>query len=103
VKRTHVIWTREALNDLETIYEFLAQQSYPAAQRIIEELLQRAKQLELLPESGVKQEFIKGKSKEYRYLVAGNYKVVYTFNKQQSVAYVVTVFDTRLNPEKLSV
>lgn len=99
MKVVRVIWTREALNDLETIYDFLAQHSHAVAQRIIESLLSRTRQLEFLPESGVKHEILT--RKEYRYLVEGNYKIIYTYQKHQQVVYVAIVFDTRLNPDKL--
>jgi plasmid stabilization system protein ParE len=41
VKQAQVIWSSEALVDLEVIYDFLAEKSQPAAQRIIESLLER--------------------------------------------------------------
>jgi plasmid stabilization system protein ParE len=34
MKKAQVIWSDEALNDLETIYDFLAEKSQPTAQRI---------------------------------------------------------------------
>jgi plasmid stabilization system protein ParE len=42
--KAQVIWTDEAVNDLETIYDFLAENSQLAAQRIVESILNRVKQ-----------------------------------------------------------
>jgi toxin ParE1/3/4 len=96
MKRVNVIWSDEALNDLETIYDFLAEKSLPAAQRITENILGRAKQLETFPESGSNQEPIKGSVKEYRYLVEGNYKVIYSYQPEGLVVHIEIVFDTPL-------
>jgi plasmid stabilization system protein ParE len=93
----------EALNDLETIYDFLAEKSQSAAQRTIESLLSRSKQLESFPESGVKQEIIEPGSNEYRYLVEGNYKVIYSYQQEYQVVHIAVIFDTRYNPEELRV
>jgi plasmid stabilization system protein ParE len=103
MKRVHVIWSDEALNDLETIYDFLGEKSQPAAQRVTENILGRAKQLETFPESGQNQETINGSVKEYRYLVEGNYKVIYSYQPESLVVHIEIVFDTRHDPEKLRV
>jgi toxin ParE1/3/4 len=103
VKKAHVIWSDEALNDLETIYDFLAEKSQPAAQRIVESILSRSKQLESFPESGAKQEATKSGSGEYRYLVEGNYKMIYSYQPENLTVHIAVIFDTRYNPEKLRV
>jgi plasmid stabilization system protein ParE len=103
VKKVQVIWSDEALTDLEAIYNFIAENSQSAAQKIVETILSRTSQLEAFPESGASQETLKTKSKEYRYLIEGHYKIVYSFVNAQNVVYVEVIFDTRLNPEKLSV
>jgi plasmid stabilization system protein ParE len=101
MKKAQVIWSDEALNDLETIYDFLAEKSQSAAQRITENILGRTKQLEAFPESGPKQETIKASDKEYRYLVEGNYKVIYSYQPESQTVHIEIVFDARQDPEKL--
>ncbi len=54
MKKAHVIWSGEALIDLEVIYDFLAEKSQQAAQRSIESLLGKTKQMEAFPESGIR-------------------------------------------------
>jgi len=108
VKKAQVIWSDTALQDMETIYDFLAQNSQPAAQRIIETILGRAKQVESFPESGVKQETIEPAIKEpaikeYRYLIEGNYKIIYSYQTETQTVHIATIFDTRYNPEKMQV
>lgn len=103
MKKAQVIWSNTALHDMETIYDFLVEKSQPAAQRLIETILGRAKQLESFPESGVKQETVKPAVKEYRYLVEGNYKILYSYQAEIQRVYIATIFDTRYNPEKMKV
>ncbi len=102
MKKSKVIWSNEALTDLEGIYDFLAEKSQPAAQRIVESLLARTKQLETFPESGTKQETLSSKLKQYRYLVEGNYKIIYSYPQAGSVNIEI-VYDTRYDPDKLEV
>ncbi len=101
MKKVQVIWSTEALVDLETIYDFLVEHSQEAAQNVIEKILSRARQIETFPESGAIQLELKNADKEYRYLVEGHYKVIYRITDQH--AYIATVFDTRYNPDKLKV
>ena len=98
-----MIWSDEALNDLEIIYDFLAENSQPAAQRTIENILSRTRQLESFPESGTKQQTTKSKKKEYRYLVEGNYKIIYSYQLEDQTVHIAVIFDTRYDPEKLRV
>jgi len=100
VKKTKVIWSDEALNDLETIYDFLSENSQPAAQRIVESLLSRTRQLESFPESGARQQTVRSGKNEYRYLVEGNYKVIYRYQTESLAVHITVIFDTRYDPEK---
>jgi plasmid stabilization system protein ParE len=68
-------------------------------EKIVERILAKARQLENFPESGRKQPT--QTKQAYRYLLAGNYKIIYSYRK--STVYIHTVFDTRQNPGKLKV
>lgn len=103
MKQTQVIWSTDALVDLEVIYDFLAEKSQPAAQRIVEGLLFRTRQLERFPQSGSLHESIKSTHKEYRYLVEGNYKIIYSYQPGNNLVYIEVIFDTRYNPDKIKV
>jgi plasmid stabilization system protein ParE len=59
VKKVQVIWSTEALVDLETIYDFLAEHSQQVAQKVIEKILSRIGQIETFPESGSLQSTLK--------------------------------------------
>jgi toxin ParE1/3/4 len=91
VKKVQVIWSDEALNDLETIYDFLAENSETAARRIIENILSRSGQLESFPESGAKHT-TKSNDKMYHYLVEGNYKIIYSYQLESQTIHIAVVF-----------
>ncbi len=103
MKKAQVIWTTEAIGDLEIIFDFLSINSTVAAQRICENILGRAKQIETFPDSGSLHRSLKNSNKNYRYLVEGNYKIIYSYQVNPEAAYIHAVFDARLDPEKLNV
>lgn len=103
MKKAQVIWTAEAIGDLEIIYDFLSVNSAPAAQRICENILIRSKQVETFPDSGSLHLDLKDSNSAYCYLVEGNYKIIYSHQDDRGVAYIHAVFDARLNPEKLKI
>ena len=98
MKKSIVIWSDNALNDLDIIFEFRSKKSIPAAEKTISAILSRTSQLENFPESGQKQENISS-SKTYRYLVEDDYKIIYSISN--GVIYIHTVFDCRQDPEKM--
>lgn len=94
-----VIWTAEALRDLDGIFDFLSSKSPGAAGKTVLSVLSRAKQLEKFPESGQVQEVWHTTKISYRYLIESNYKIIYSIQKQ--IIHIHTVFDCRQDPEKL--
>ncbi len=74
MKKVQVIWSSEALVDLEVIYDFLFDKSEHAAKQVVESILNRTRQVENFPESGAIQESLNNSDKNYRYLVEGNIK-----------------------------
>jgi toxin ParE1/3/4 len=98
-----VIWSKEALDDLEAIFDFIAEKSTTAATRMIERIIAKSTQLESFPESGPREQSPKNKNMESRYLVEGNYKIIYDYSPTQHAVFVITVFDTRYDPEKIRI
>lgn len=99
MKKVRVIWSDEALYDLDIVYDFIAKKSSKAAIKIVGQILSRTKQLESFPQSGQQEETLKKATKSYRYLVEGNYKIIYSID--DSTVYVETVFDARQDPTLL--
>lgn len=93
---TPVIWTSEAFSDLESIFDFIHSQSSNAAVGIVKAVLARARQLQQYPESGALHPAIHQNSSKYRYLVEGNYKIIYSYPK--NAVYIHAVIDCRQDP-----
>ena len=90
-----VIWANTAFDDLLEIEEFIGQ---PKADEIIEKIISRARQLSQFPELGAVQEMPSHRRK-YRFVVEGNYKIIYSF--ERNIVQICAVFDTRKNPKNL--
>jgi toxin ParE1/3/4 len=101
VKNVQVIWSSEALVDLETIYDFLAEKSVTAAKSVVEKILSRTKQIEAFPASGSKHETKINTGRDYRYLVEQNYKIIYSLHPERQVVFIEIIFDTRQNPDDI--
>ncbi len=99
---TDIVWTSPAKDDLREIFNFLAEFSEDGAFRVINKILDKA---EILrggsPGIGQKEPLLSNKPGEYRYLVEGNYKIIYRVKGNKIV--INTVFDARQNPKKMKV
>jgi plasmid stabilization system protein ParE len=100
VKQAQVIWSESALASFKTVLELIDQKSPTAATRISEQIIARAIQLETFPESGAVQQ-TKSNFRQYRYLVEGHYKIIYSYRIEERVVYIEKIFDTRSDPSKL--
>ncbi|AXE18952.1 hypothetical protein DR864_14935 [Runella rosea] len=82
-------------DDLLEIEEFIGQ---PKADRVIENIMERARQLAQFPDSSSIQE-MPSHRRSYRFVVEGNYKIIYSF--EHNVVQICAVFDTRRDPKNL--
>lgn len=70
-----IIWTELAIDDLQSIHEYISKDSKIYADRLIEKIINRVDQLKEFPRSGrVVSEF---NSEIIRELIEGNYRIVY--------------------------
>jgi mRNA-degrading endonuclease RelE of RelBE toxin-antitoxin system len=92
MKEYLIYWTDEAFNDLLSIEDFLGK---PHSTKIIAEIILSTDQLIANPFSGTIQDL--PLKKQYRYLVVGNYKILYSIHEK--IVYINTIFDTRQNPD----
>lgn len=100
MEKKEVVWTIPAKKDLQKIYDFLAEVSELIAMRIIQNIISRARLLEEgFVKIGQEEPLLRTRNKNYRYLVEGNYKIIY--NEMDNKIIIHAVFDTRQNPKKL--
>lgn len=95
-----VFWTDSARFRLEEIFDYYKNKaSINVARKLVKQILDRTIQLEKNPESGPVEPLLSHRKYEYRYLIEGNYKIIYWIEGQY--IKIATVFDCRQNPEKL--
>ena len=99
MKKLEVIWTAQALTELDIIFEYYFPKSPKAADKIIAALLSRTEQLAKFSFSGQEEALLKKLKLHHRYLVQDNYKII--FYVTSKAVYITDVFDTRRNPKKI--
>lgn len=97
VKKREIVWTLPAKNDLQAIYDYLADISSTIAARQVHRIIQKINLLEKgFVNIGQREPLLMERPFEYRYLVQDNYKIIYCIRKDKVV--VSAVFDTRQYP-----
>ena len=95
-----VIWTYFAIQELKNIYLYykvVANSS--VAEKIQQSILNSTHNLSKQPLRGQIEENLLELKQGHRYIVEGNYKIIYRiFNKN---IYITDVFDSRQNPQKI--
>jgi len=95
-----VIWTDFASNSLFEIYKYYKEAaSENIAQRIKFKLFSATRQLIQHPLSGQIETNLQKFGEDHRYLVEGNYKIIY--KRIREGILIMDVFDTRQDPVKI--
>lgn len=96
-----VIWTHFAVSNLKQIVAYYKEKASPViAQKIKSDIFSATKQLVLYPHSGQEEETLERLNEGHRYLVQGNYKIIYKEVKEGIL--ITDVFDTRQDPVKIN-
>jgi toxin ParE1/3/4 len=95
-----VLWTKSALVSLYDIYKYYKENvSITIACKIRDLVLSGTVQLRKHSQSGQVEELLKDLNVNHRYIVRGNYKIIYKI--QTDTIYITDVFYTRQNPDKI--
>lgn len=98
-----VIWSEFAEQQVDAIFDYYCLKAgLDIATNLVRSLVLAANPLALNPFMGQPEEALKRLDKKYRYLVVKNYKLIYRVEEETLSIKIVDVFDTRLNPEKIS-
>ena len=95
-----VIWTNLAISELKSIflyYRMVANET--VADKIRKSIFNSTKPLIKQPLIGQIEENLIELKQEHRYLVEGNYKIIYRVINND--VYITDVFDCRQNPQKM--
>jgi len=95
-----VFWTETALNNLEDIFEYYKYKApVRVARKLVKAMVKSTLKLQESPQIGRKEDLLSDRKFEYRFLVVGNYKIIYWI--ENNYIKIATVFDCRQNPEKI--
>ncbi len=96
-----IIWSDFASKSLSSIYKYYKiEAGEKVADKLRKEIFEATKQLIRYPQSGQIEVALQSLSQNHRYLVQGNYKIIY---KPIIEGILITdIFDARQNPSKLA-
>lgn len=95
-----IVWTDEAAYDLQNIFDYYNMEAgLQVAEKMVINIIEATFQLTSQPNIGQKEPLLKERIFDYRYLVKGNYKIIYWTD--DTILYIASVFDCRQNPEKM--
>jgi len=96
-----IFWTRFAKECLKDISLYYNEAAGPiVSKKIRQQIFHATRHLVEHPESGQIELLLEGQDEQFRYCLAGNYKIIYTIIKEGIL--ITDVFDTRQNPVKIN-
>jgi plasmid stabilization system protein ParE len=84
-------WTDFSKKELKKIFEYYKENASITV----------ARKLKKQPTIGQEEDLLKSDSREFRYLVYKNYKIIYLVSIENNSIEIFDVFDTRQNPIKI--
>ena len=99
MQRYKVVWTDQAKKDLQAIFDHSLGHSKELALRTVMRIIRREDQLTSFPGTGPYEESLAYLNRGYRFLLEGNYKLIYSV--REAKVYVHKVFYSRMNPDRL--
>ena len=98
-----VFWTQFAENKLEDIFHYYKYEvNIDVTRRLVTGIVDKTIDLEKHPYKGQKEELLKDRQEEFRYLVYKSYKIIYWINEEKQRIEIANVFDCRRNPTKMN-
>lgn len=97
-----IFWTDFSKKQLRKIFSFYYENaSLRVAQELTIGIIEKTFILSTRPKVGQKEELLKDRKQEFRYIVFKNYKIIYWINYQNNQIEISDIFDTRQNPTKM--
>lgn len=98
--RINVFWTSPARSEIRIIKRYYIDTAgINVEEKVFHNIKSSTDILRTHPEVGQEEETLKFLKEGHRYLVKGNYKIIYRMIND--AVFITDVFDTRLNPKKL--
>jgi len=97
-----VYWTDFSKKELKNIFDYYKENtSLNVAKSLVIGITKEAAKLKKQPKIVQEEELLEKDSRDFRYLVYKNYKIIYLVNMVENRIEVFDVFDTRQNPIKI--
>lgn len=97
-----IYWTDLAKVEVKSIYIFLKREAnLEVAKKITDGITQEAKALVNLPYLGQIEQQLIDRTREFRYLIYSNYKIIYWINLDKNQIEIWDVFDCHQEPLKI--
>ena len=94
-----VIWSKELINSIQDIYDYISSESEQNVDMVIETLFDIGEKLNILPEKNPVEPLFD--SHLIRFFPKWNYKIVYRIETNR--IYILDVFSTRQNPKNFKI
>lgn len=92
-----IVWSEEAKNDLQEIFDYISEDSPKNAEMVVRTFVKIADSLELFPYKFPKEPFIDDES--VRFVPKWSFKLIYKILPDKII--ILNIFHTSQNPEKL--
>ena len=97
-----IYWTYFSKNELQNIFFYYQEKvSIEVATKITEGIVNETDILENNPYIGQIEDSLKDRTKEFRYLIYSNYKVIYWINLDMTQIEIWDIFDCHQEPLKI--
>ncbi len=97
-----IFWTDFSKNELRNIFNYHKEiASLKIARKLVTSITEEVLILQSQTEIGQREENIKDREQDFRFILHKNYKVIYWHNIKKNRVEITDVFDTRQNPRKI--
>jgi plasmid stabilization system protein ParE len=97
-----IFWTDFSKTALQKIFSYYKENaSINVAKNLVLAIVGKTTILKTHPNIGAKEELLKERKENFRYLLFKNYKIIYWINMEKNRIEIADVFDTRQNPVKM--
>ncbi len=98
-KKLPIRWDRLAKKHLDGIYEYIAEDSVPAARKVKKELIKLAHSLNNFPEKYAIEKYLVHEPENYRSVSKWSYKIIYEVTDECII--IADIFQTSQNTSKM--
>ena len=98
-KKLPIYWDKLAKDNLDAIFDFIAEDSVNAAKKVKSEIVKLVRSLSDFPEKFAKEKYLADEIENYRSVSKWSYKIIYEVTNDCII--IVDVFHTSQHPSKI--